>query len=196
MPEPMPRPTRFLLADAFFGARTFERFIIALSCRLSACRSRLSLHDLHQVRNLGDHPANGGRVRALNHLIQPGKSQPLDHQLVLDRAANGGPHPLEVQFSAGAGFGLLSHNSSFPAWAGCAYNSSAALPRMAATSLLFFRRFRASKVALMTLCGLVVPIDLVSTFCTPAEVITARTAPPAITPVPSGAGFSSTIPDP
>src|SRR5271154_4933899 len=30
----------------------------------------------------------------------------------------------------------------------------------------------------------------------PAEVITARTAPPAITPVPSGAGFSSTMPEP
>src|SRR5271163_2586676 len=30
----------------------------------------------------------------------------------------------------------------------------------------------------------------------PAEVITARTAPPAITPVPSGAGFNSTMPEP
>jgi hypothetical protein len=54
----------------------------------------------------------------------------------------------------------------------------------------------ASKVALITLCGLGEPRLLVSTFCTPAEVITARTAPPAITPVPSGAGFSSTWPEP
>src|SRR5579883_2422535 len=30
----------------------------------------------------------------------------------------------------------------------------------------------------------------------PTEVMTARTAPPAITPVPSGAGFSSTWPEP
>src|SRR5580692_2541510 len=30
----------------------------------------------------------------------------------------------------------------------------------------------------------------------PADVITARTAPPAITPVPSGAGFNSTMPEP
>src|ERR1700693_3856744 len=30
----------------------------------------------------------------------------------------------------------------------------------------------------------------------PAEVMTARTAPPAITPVPSGAGFRSTLPEP
>src|SRR5258705_2858743 len=27
MPEPIPRPTRFLFSAAFFGARTFERFI-------------------------------------------------------------------------------------------------------------------------------------------------------------------------
>src|SRR5581483_9491651 len=67
---------------------------------------------------------------------------------------------------------------------------------MLATSSLFFNCRNAAKVALMTLCGLVVPIDLVRTFCTPAEVMTARTAPPAITPVPSGAGLSSTRPDP
>src|SRR5579864_4414228 len=67
---------------------------------------------------------------------------------------------------------------------------------MAATLSRLFNCFSASKVALITLCGLVVPIDFVSTFCTPTEVITARTAPPAITPVPSGAGFSSTRPEP
>jgi hypothetical protein len=27
MPEPIPRPTRFLFEFAFFGARKFERFI-------------------------------------------------------------------------------------------------------------------------------------------------------------------------
>jgi hypothetical protein len=41
MPEPMPRPTRFLFSAAFFGARIFERFInklSALSRQLSAPR--------------------------------------------------------------------------------------------------------------------------------------------------------------
>ncbi len=33
-------------------------------------------------------------------------------------------------------------------------------------------------------------------FWIPAAVITARTAPPAMTPVPSEAGFSSTMPEP
>src|SRR6267154_6452573 len=67
---------------------------------------------------------------------------------------------------------------------------------MVATPSRVFNCFSASNVALITLCGFVVPIDFVSTFCTPTDVITARTAPPAITPVPSGAGFNSTFPDP
>src|SRR6516225_6570575 len=36
MPEPMPRPTRFLPAFAFFGARILDKFIKALGSRLSA----------------------------------------------------------------------------------------------------------------------------------------------------------------
>src|ERR1700722_15380377 len=51
-------------------------------------------------------------------------------------------------------------------------------------------------VALTTLCGLREPRDFVSTLGMPTEVITARTGPPAITPVPSGAGFNNTRPLP
>src|SRR5437870_10210010 len=142
-------------------------------------------HDFHQVRHLGYHAANGGGVRTLNHLVQPGKPQAFDHQLVCYRGTNRGAHPLQVELAA-AFIRCLGHG----------YSSSADLPRMAATSCRFFNFLSASKVALTTLCGLVVPIDLVSTFCTPAEVMTARTAPPAITPVPSGAGLSKTIPEP
>ena len=54
----------------------------------------------------------------------------------------------------------------------------------------------ASKVALITLCGFEVPIDLVSTLEIPATSITARTGPPAMIPVPSEAGLSSTCPEP
>jgi hypothetical protein len=31
MPDPMPRPTRFLFDDAFFGARILDKFINKLS---------------------------------------------------------------------------------------------------------------------------------------------------------------------
>src|SRR5208337_2216306 len=144
------------------------------------------------MRDLRHHAPDRGRVFALDHLVQTGKTQTLDHQFVLHRRANRRAHILEMYFrgrGSGLGFGFSPDTRHD-------YSSSAALPRAVATSLRSRRRPRALKVALITLCGLVVPIDLVSTFCTPAEVITARTAPPAITPVPSGAGFSSTIPEP
>ena len=48
----------------------------------------------------------------------------------------------------------------------------------------------------MTLCGFEVPIDFVSTLEMPATSITARTGPPAMIPVPSDAGLSSTCPEP
>ena len=51
-------------------------------------------------------------------------------------------------------------------------------------------------VAFTTLCAVVEPRLLVRMFWMPAAVITARTAPPAMTPVPSEAGLSSTEPEP
>ena len=51
-------------------------------------------------------------------------------------------------------------------------------------------------VALITLWGLADPRDFVSTSWTPSTSRTARTAPPAITPVPGAAGLRSTMPAP
>src|SRR4051794_8230831 len=62
------------------------------------------------------------------------------------------------------------------------HNLSTATPRISATADLSRNCSRAAIVAFTTLCGLCVPIDLVSTLGTPAAVITARTGPPAITP--------------
>src|ERR1043166_9028705 len=76
------------------------------------------------------------------------------------------------------------------------YNSCRDFQRTVATPWQSRSILSPSNVALITLCGFAVPIDLVSTFCTPTEVITALTAPPAITPVPSGAGLSRTRPEP
>src|SRR3990172_2648649 len=74
--------------------------------------------------------------------------------------------------------------------------SAAVLPRRRAESSAERRRFRPSTVALMTLCGLRVPWHFVSTLRIPADSRTARTVPPAMTPVPSPAGLSSTQPAP
>src|SRR5262249_17494335 len=137
------------------------------------------------MRYLRHHAADRRCIRPCNHLIQAGKAKPPNHLLLLHRCADRRTDPLELQRGSAFVFAPGHHHSS-----------SADLPRVAATSSLLFSLFSASKVALITLCGLVVPIDLVRTFCTPADVITARTAPPAITPVPSGAGLSSTRPEP
>ena len=51
-------------------------------------------------------------------------------------------------------------------------------------------------VARTTLCGFAEPSDFVRMFVMPHDSTTARTAPPAMMPVPSGAGFSSTAPAP
>src|SRR5258708_7646553 len=94
MPEPIPRPTRLRFSVAFFGARIFDKFMMLFPgrCDLS--------HKLNHMRNLGHHAANGRVVGTLNHLVQPGKSQTLDHQLLLLGGTNGGTHPLQVNLSA------------------------------------------------------------------------------------------------
>src|SRR6185369_16797518 len=150
----------------------------------------LGLNYLHQVRHLGHHAADGRVIRPLDDLVQARETQTLDHQLLLDRSANCRANPFQLEHRSAARIRFLCQSVRH------GYSSSTDLPRMAATSLLFFKCFSASNVALITLCGLVVPIDFVSTFWMPAEVMTARTAPPAITPVPSGAGFSNTRPEP
>src|SRR5579859_1099195 len=191
IPLPIPRPIRLRFAVAPFGGLNVERLVgtcflfgaARLAAGYSVSLSIISLlsDDLHQVGNFRDHPANRGSIFPLHNLVQPGKAQPFDHQLVLFRCADFRAHILNANCLF-----CRRHN----------YSSCDALPRMAATSCRSRSFLSASKVALITLWGLAVPIDLVSTFCTPAEVMTARTAPPAITPVPSGAGLSSTIPDP
>src|SRR5438445_147752 len=70
------------------------------------------------------------------------------------------------------------------------------LPRSAATASGVFSSRSAAIVARTMLCGLFEPRHLVRTFEMPASSTTARTPPPAITPVPSEAGLSSTAPAP
>ena len=71
--------------------------------------------------------------------------------------------------------------------------SSTVLPRIFATCSALRSCLSASIVALTMLMGLLVPKDLVRMSATPASSSTARAAPPAITPVPSGAGSSTTL---
>ena len=72
--------------------------------------------------------------------------------------------------------------------------SSIGRPRLAAISSGRLRPFSAATVACTTLIGLEEPRDRDSTSWMPAHSSTARTGPPAMTPVPGLAGLSSTTP--
>ncbi len=70
------------------------------------------------------------------------------------------------------------------------------MERRFATDSGLRRPLSAATVACTTLCALLVPSDLERTSWMPADSTTARTAPPAMTPVPGLAGLSSTLPAP
>src|SRR5256885_3442 len=74
--------------------------------------------------------------------------------------------------------------------------SSIGSPRRAAISSGRLRLFSAATVACTTLIGFDDPSDRESTSLTPAHSSTARTGPPAMTPVPGLAGLSRTRPAP
>ena len=73
---------------------------------------------------------------------------------------------------------------------------SSSLPRSFRTARGSFSPASPANVARTTLCEFADPSDFVSTFWMPQDSTTARTAPPAMMPVPSGAGLSSTWPAP
>src|SRR5213594_2243320 len=144
----MPRPTRLRLRLA--PRAGFSRLIaIAMSA---------SLQDFHQMRDLGHHPPDRRRVDPRHDLVEALESETLHDQLVLDRAADRAPDVLNPEPGRTA-FLFRRH----------AYSSSTCLPRILATSPGSFRRFRPSKVALTTLCGLVLPSDLVRMLEIPAD---------------------------
>src|SRR5579859_7655265 len=129
------------------------------------------------MRDLLHHAAKSRRVGPLDHLVDFTQTQPAHNFLVFLGRANGAVHQPDFDFAF--------H-----------YIFSTAMPRMSATALLSRNCSRALMVAFTTLCGLCEPIDLVSTLGIPQACTTARTGPPAMTPVPSGAGLSSTNPAP
>ena len=74
--------------------------------------------------------------------------------------------------------------------------SATVLSRSAATSSGRRSALRPATVAATRFTGLEVPSDLLRMSRMPASSSTARTPPPAITPVPSEAGFRNTLPAP
>src|ERR1700694_3785753 len=73
---------------------------------------------------------------------------------------------------------------------------STSLPRSSATCWTVRSCWSAASVARTVLIGLLVPCDLVRMSLIPAVSMTARMAPPEITPVPGAAGLSMILADP
>src|SRR4051794_12734668 len=148
----------------------------------------VDLLDGDEVRNRREHTANLGSVLFDDDVADPLEAEAAQgFALVLlasDRRA--GLSDFESRRHSAASARALSS----AAGATC----STVSPRCAATASGSLSILRAVTVAPTMLRALDEPSDLLSTSCTPAHSRTARTGPPAITPVPGAAGLSSTTP--
>src|SRR5438105_6826752 len=154
------------------------------------------------LTHLVNHAAHRRRVLALHHLMQSSQTETANGLAHVVGAANEADYPLDLHvagaFSGGfllRGHALLSPTAAF-SLAGLPLISSTVFERVSATCAASFKPSKAANVALTTLCGLDVPMDFVSTLVIPATCITFLTGPPAITPVPSPAGFNRTCAEP
>src|ERR1700674_5788005 len=146
-----------------------------------------------QVRHFLNRAAHRRRVGPLNDLIKFPQTQTRNDAFL--RFGKGDPAAVILNPNLSRRGGLLSFFLGSHMLLSL-YRSSTCLPRRRATSNGSFILSSPSKVARTTLCGLVEPRTFVRTSRTPAARITARTAPPAITPVPCDAGFIRTRPAP
>src|SRR5512137_2754663 len=200
-PEAWPRPTRLRTLVAPRGAFSWfsddmsvpfypmgagrARRGRSLGLAGLAAHRRGGVHTLpgHEVPDLADHPHGGRGVgEDLGGIGLLETHSGHDHPV---RGRNPGQSVLQRHLDG-------CHRRPLP------YSciSAVVLPRIWATRSALRSRFSPATVALSTLCGLREPWLLVSTLRTPAASSTARTAPPAMTPVPSLAGLSSTFPAP
>src|SRR5215472_16880665 len=120
------------------------------------------------MRNLLHEAAESRRIGPLHDLIHLPEAQRAHDHFVFFRRADRAADQLDSDFRFGR------H-----------YIFSGVRPRISITAFLSRSCSRALMVALTTLCGLWLPIDFVSTFGIPHACTTARTGPPAMTPVPS-----------
>src|SRR5579875_92143 len=134
---------------------------------------------LDEVCDLAQHAAHGPGVLEDDRLANAGEPEPAQRATLA-----------RVRPDGAAAQRHLDHALAHPR------SSSTLLPRSAATCS-GGRSSRSAAIAARTmLWGLFEPRHLVSTSATPASSTTARTPPPAITPVPAEAGRSSTVPAP
>src|SRR3954453_18148437 len=197
VPEPSPRPTR-LRALRLPGAG------------LRVCRpksSEFSVIDPHQVAHAVEHAAGLRRVLDLDRLAdaaQPERTQRVELRLVRPVLALDLRHLHDAgASSAASAVPFDSPPTGAPSSVSVAARSPPRpstwlidRPRSSATSSGVRRDCRPATVALTRLIGFCEPSDLLRMSWIPASSSTARTPPPAMTPVPSEAGLRNTFPEP
>src|SRR3954469_1286288 len=201
VPEPSPRPTR-LRALRLPGAG------------LSVCRPKssfsFSVIDPHQVADAVEHAARLRAVLDLDRVADPAQPERAQRvELLLVRAVLA----LDLRHLHDAGASSASAAAVVPlvgaSAAGAPSSVSVAArspprprtwlidrPRSSATSSGVRRDCRPWTVAFTRLMGFCEPSDLLRMSWIPASSSTARTPPPAMTPVPSDAGLRKTLPEP
>src|SRR3954447_19488672 len=145
------------------------------------------------MTHLQDHPAGLGRVGYRHGVTNPPQPEALRDDALASVETDGtsDERHLERLLLIWHGRGLTHRRLAV-----AAAISARSRPRSRATSTGSLSSDKPVNVARTTLCGLADPSDFVMMFVTPAASTTARTAAPAMIPVPSGAGFSNTLPAP
>src|SRR3954447_4478490 len=184
--EASPRPTRVFAVLAPGAGRRWWSLSV------------MSVHflDRHEVTDGVDHAPDLGAVLLDDHVADPLQAQGAQGLALVGLAADGRALLLDLELchqdvtSAAATAGCSARARSSAAGATC----STVSPRRAATASGCSSMRSASTVAWTMLIWLDEPSDLLSTSWMPAHSRTARTGPPAITPVPGAAGRRSTTP--
>src|SRR6478752_8841545 len=156
----------------------------------------VDLLDRHQVADGVDHAPDLGAVLLDDHVTDPLETQRAKGVALVLLAADAGLLLLDLEACHQEATSWLtpSGTSAFALSSAAGATSSTGRPRRAATVSGSSRERRASTVACTMLIWLEEPSDLLSTSWMPAHSSTARTGPPAITPVPGAAGRSMTTP--
>ena len=171
----MPRPTRLRSCARLGGLQVRE-------VQISGHQSLLL--DLHEVAHLAKHACDHRVVVVLGGLADPAEPERAQRAAVALRLADLATDLRQLK---------LRHPRSPPRRASCTGSTSLIdLPRAFATSSGRRSWRSACSAAFSMLIGFVVPSDFASTSRIPPSSSTARTPPPAITPVPGEAGRSST----
>src|SRR3954451_20774394 len=146
------------------------------------------------MSHLENHAARRRRVLQLDAVTNPSQPHTLDRRglglVETDRASD----ERDANLRSFSLLGCLLRHDRYPLLPRAAARSPgcSSFPRSWRTAAGSFNPIKPANVARTTLCELADPMDLVSTFRIPHDSTTARTAPPAMMPVPSGAGLSST----